>query len=206
MSLADLDGRIDLILDAGPTRLGARIDDRRLPRRRAAPAAPGAIAREAIEAALGRRARRARAARRATRRSRRACSPPITRRAPRLRLEAREAARSEAALDFGGALARQRTPARGSICRRPAISPRRRPISSRYLRALDAFGLRASSRSRRFRQRGLGVAINDRLRRAAAPRDGILGRASAPQAACKFASDRAFSATTLRLQRHPERQ
>ena len=39
--LADLDGRIDAVLDGGATQVGRRIDHRRLPRRRAAPAAPG---------------------------------------------------------------------------------------------------------------------------------------------------------------------
>ena len=100
--LADLDGRIEAILDAGPTRLGVELTivaclggSPRLLRH-------GAIPRETIEAALGRALRVGDATSGAA-----PLAPGLlaSHYAPRasLRLEARDAGPDEAALDFGGA-------------------------------------------------------------------------------------------------------
>ena len=148
-----------------------RIDDRRLPRRRAAPAAPRRALRGERDRGGARPARwLAPEPRRATRRSRRACSPRIMRRAPRLRLRGAR----------GGALSRRRSISRGALAdqrRRRAA----RSVAARRSRRSRRQSLRLSARARRRRarrviavapipERGLGVAINDRLRRAAAPR------------------------------------
>jgi L-threonylcarbamoyladenylate synthase len=165
--LADLNGRIDLILDAGPTDVGvestivACLDGApRLLRH-------GAIPREAIEAILGRPLAEHRAA---------PGDAPLapgllaSHYAPRasVRLGAREAAPFEAALDFGGAL---RASAAGA---RLDLSPNADLVEAAahlfaYLRALDGAGLSAIAVAP-IPADGLGAAINDRLRRAAAPR------------------------------------
>jgi L-threonylcarbamoyladenylate synthase len=167
--LADLDGRIDLILDAGPCALGlestivACLDDApRLLR-------PGAIAREDIEAALGRKLI--------------VSSPDATPISPgalashyapkaALRLDARAAPDAAAALDFGGQFA----PGPG---KRLDLSPGSDVKEAAanlfaYLRALDATDASLIVVAS-VPDRGLGAAINDRLRRAAAPRP-VAGR------------------------------
>ena len=174
MSLADLDGRIDAVLDGGPTAGRRRIDDRRLPRRRAAPAAAG---RRPARGASRRCSATARCRGRGWRcgaRWRRACSPRTTRRAPRVRLDADAAARRA----------------------RPGSASGRTPADART----GALNLSADGRSRRggreplrhaaparrdrcatiavapIPAEGLGEAINDRLR---APRRG--GRPRGPR-------------------------
>jgi L-threonylcarbamoyladenylate synthase len=164
---ADLDGRIDLILDAGPTQVGlestivACLDGPpRLLRH-------GAITREAIEEIIGGPLAAHGAA---------SGEAPIapgllaSHYAPRaaVRLEARDASRSEAALDFGGAL---KTSAAGA---RLDLSPSGDFVEAAanlfaYLRALDVAGVSAIAVAP-IPEAGLGAAINDRLRRAAAPR------------------------------------
>ncbi len=165
--LADLDGRIDAVIDAGPCRHGlestivACLGD--------APALlrPGALPREAIEAALGRPL----------------ASPVMDADAPAspgrlashyaphkpLRLAAKTVAPDEAALDFGGSLAR--FPARARL----DLSPHGDLVKAAanlfaHLRALDRTGAAAIAVAP-IPNGGLGLAINDRLRRAAAPRD-----------------------------------
>ena len=129
---------------------------------------PGAITREAIEAALGRAVAGSAAGEAA----------PIApgRLALALRAARRAAARGartraadEAALDFAGALSGSAAPRRASIFRPPATSSRRRRNLFAYLRALDAAGAPRIAVAP-IPERGLGAAINDRLRRAAAPR------------------------------------
>jgi L-threonylcarbamoyladenylate synthase len=164
--LADLDERIDLILDGGPTSLGVESTilaclggPPRLLRH-------GAIPREAIEAALGFAIGAHETA---------AGAAPIApgllaaHYAPRarLRLEAREAGADEAVLDFGGSLA-------GAAGVRLDLSPTADLAEAGarlfgHLRALDASGA-ATIAVAPIPTHGLGAAINDRLRRAAAPR------------------------------------
>jgi len=161
--LADLDGRVDLILDAGPCPLGVEStvvaclpDGVRLLR-------PGATPREDIEAALGAKLREA---------GDDAPASPgalASHYAPRatLRLDAQAAKNGDAALDFAGKLA-------GSPRLRLDLSPRGDLTEAAanlfaHLRALDASGA-ACIWVAPIPRNGLGEAINDRLRRAAAPR------------------------------------
>ncbi|MGD0763092.1 MAG: L-threonylcarbamoyladenylate synthase [Roseiarcus sp.] len=165
---ADLNGRIDWILDAGPTPLGLESTivaclggTPRLLR-------PGAIARERIEAELD----VALADEPASDAGAAPLAPGLLKShyAPlaALRLAAREASSEEAALDFGGVLAA--SPARARL----DLSPSRDLDEAAanlfaHLRALDATGA-ATIAVAPIPERGLGAAINDRLRRAAAPR------------------------------------
>jgi L-threonylcarbamoyladenylate synthase len=167
---ADLDGRIDWILDAGPTPLGLESTivaclggTPRLLR-------PGAIARERIEAELGFAV--------ASDASRGAGDAPIapgrlkSHYAPRasLRLAAIEAASDEAALDFGGALSSSPARTRLDLSRVRDLDEAAANLFA-HLRALDATGTPRIAVAP-IPESGLGSAINDRLRRAAAPRDG----------------------------------
>jgi L-threonylcarbamoyladenylate synthase len=161
--LADLDGRIELILDAGPCPLGVEStvlaclpDGVRLLR-------PGAVPREEIEAALGARLLEAGADAKA--------SPGTlaSHYAPRaaLRLDAETAGDDEAVLDFAGRLSHARGP-------RLDLSPSgdlRQAAAHLFahLRALDDSGASCIAVAP-LPLMGLGEAINDRLRRAAAPR------------------------------------
>jgi L-threonylcarbamoyladenylate synthase len=90
--------------------------------------------------------------------------------APRavLRLSARDAASEEAALDFGGALASSRAPARLDLSPAGDLDEAAAHLFA-HLRALDATGA-AIIAVAPIPEHGLGAAINDRLRRAAAPR------------------------------------
>jgi L-threonylcarbamoyladenylate synthase len=167
---ADLQGRVDWILDDGASPLGlestivACLDGAvRLLR-------PGAISREALETALGE-------AISATRPLGAATNAPVapglsaSHYAPRarLRLDATGAGEGEAALDFGGILG-------GAASMRLDLSAAGdlEEAAARlfaHLRALDAAGA-ATIAVAPIPERGLGAAINDRLRRAAAPRPG----------------------------------
>jgi L-threonylcarbamoyladenylate synthase len=164
---ADLDGRIDIILDAGPTQAGLESTiiaclggPPRLLRL-------GAIAREEIEAVLGfsilDEARDDEAAPRAP-------GMLVSHYAPRatLRLEAREAAPEEAALDFAGAFLRSGAAARLDLSPSGDLTEAAANLFA-YLRALDQSGARTIAVAP-IPRHGLGAAINDRLRRAAAPR------------------------------------
>ena len=168
---ADLNGRIDWILDAGPTPLGLESTivaclggTPRLLR-------PGAIARERIEAELG----VAIAGDAASGAGDAPVAPGLLKShyAPRaaLRLAARDASSEEAALDFGGVLAA--SPARARLDLSPARDLDEAAANLfAHLRALDATGAPTIAVAP-IPERGLGAAINDRLRRAAAPRDGL---------------------------------
>lgn len=165
---ADLDGRIDWILDGGPTALGLESTivaclggPPRLLR-------PGALARERIEAELGFAL--------ADETPREAGGGPIapglltSHYAPRaaIRLEAKRTEPGEAALDFGGALAAGPARARLDLSPTGDLDEAAANLFA-HLRALDATGASVIAVAP-IPRRGLGAAINDRLRRAAAPR------------------------------------
>ncbi len=164
--LADLDGRIDWIVAAGPSLHG--LESTIVGCLGAGPTLlrPGAITREAIEAALG---------------APLASTTPIeatpnapgrleSHYAPRadLRLDARDAAADEAALDFAGALAPSAAHPRLDLSPSGDLVEAASNLFS-HLRALDAADAPVIAVAP-IPQRGLGAAINDRLRRAAAPR------------------------------------
>jgi L-threonylcarbamoyladenylate synthase len=164
--LADLDGRVDWILDAGPSRHGlestivACLGDRPQLLR------PGAITRESIEAALGSPIDSVSA----TRTAPNAPGQLASHYAPNadLRLEAADADADEAALDFCGALSLSAAKAHLDLSPSGDLVEAASHLFS-YLRALDGAGP-ARIAVAPIPQHGLGAAINDRLRRAAAPR------------------------------------
>jgi L-threonylcarbamoyladenylate synthase len=164
---ADLDGRIDLILDAGPTSLG--LESTIVACLGGAPQLlrHGAIPQEAIEAVLGRGLDAHDPAPGAA-----PLAPGLlaSHYAPRagLRLEAREAAPFEAALDFGGVLRASAAAARLDLSPTADLGEAAANLFA-HLRALDASGAPTIAVAP-IPATGLGAAINDRLRRAAAPR------------------------------------
>jgi L-threonylcarbamoyladenylate synthase len=166
--VADLDGRVDWILDGGPCRYGLESTIVEVAADRTRLLRPGAIAREAIEAVLGSPIEQAGGSRTAPT----APGQLASHYAPNadLRLSAADARADEAALDFGGLLAGSAASARLDL------SPSRDLVEAAshlfsYLRALDAGGA-ARIAVAPIPDHGLGAAINDRLRRAAAPRRG----------------------------------
>lgn len=163
---ADLDGRVDLILDAGPCRHGLESTIVACLGPRPELLRPGAVTREKIEAALGSSID----TRSATRTAPNAPGQLASHYAPKaeLRLGAASVSADEAALDFAGALEG------GSPRARLDLSPAGDLVEAAshlfsYLRALDASGA-ARIAVAPIPAHGLGAAINDRLRRAAAPR------------------------------------
>lgn len=168
--MADLAGRIDLIVDGGPTPVGVEstiVDCTGKPLLLRS----GGIAREAIARALGQDVPDA------------ALIPgDIPRPAPgmltshyapraRLRLDARHVEPGEALLTFGPSL----PPGADRACRILHLSERGDPIEAAanlfgHLRELDATGATRIA-VMPVPPQGLGEAINDRLCRAAAPRD-----------------------------------
>jgi L-threonylcarbamoyladenylate synthase len=165
--VADLDGRIDAVLDAGPTRLGlestivACLDGTPTLLRH------GAIPREAIEAALGFALRVHVADAGPAPLAPGLLASHYAPRAP-LRLEARAAGADEAALDFGGALRASAALARLDLSPTADLAEAAANLFG-HLRALDALGP-ARIAVAPIPGEGLGAAINDRLKRAAAPR------------------------------------
>ncbi len=162
----DLAGRVDMIIDGG--RAAAGLESTIVSFCGPAPALlrPGAIPREKIEKLLGRRLEAPADAKIA--------APGMTAShyAPdaRLRLEAHELLEGEGALDFGGRLTLQAPP--GAIVL--DLSPKGDLVEAAanlfaFLRELDARGV-TNVAVAHIPERGLGEAINDRLRRAAAPR------------------------------------
>jgi L-threonylcarbamoyladenylate synthase len=161
--LADLRGRIDMLIDAGPCAVGvestivACVGAPTLLR-------PGGLARAEIERVLGRALTAPEYAAQAPQ----APGMLASHYAPkaRLRLDAQDAREGEALLAFG--------PARPSAVLTLNLSPRGDPVEAAanlfaHLRALDAAGAKTIA-VMRVPQDGLGEAINDRLKRAAAPR------------------------------------
>jgi L-threonylcarbamoyladenylate synthase len=163
---AELDGRIDWILDAGPTPLG--VESTIVACLGGAPRLlrPGALARERIEATLGLTLAAAEPDDGAPLAPGMLASHYAPR--ARLRLEARDTQAGEAALDFAGALAHSGAPTRLDLSPHGDLDEAAANLFA-YLRALDAGGARLIAVAP-IPERGLGVAINDRLRRAAAPR------------------------------------
>jgi L-threonylcarbamoyladenylate synthase len=164
--VADLDGRVDWILDGGPCRYGLESTIVEIVAGRPRLLRPGAIAREAIESALGTPIE-------STAGSQTAPSAPgqlHSHYAPSadLRLGAADAHADEAALDFGGVLKESAAGARLDLSPGGDLVEAAAHLFA-YLRALDAGGA-ARIAVAPIPAHGLGAAINDRLRRAAAPR------------------------------------
>jgi L-threonylcarbamoyladenylate synthase len=162
---ADLQGRVDWILDDGPSPLGLESTIVACLGGTICLLRPGAISREAIAAALGEAIPAAAAI------EARAPTAPgqlASHYAPRarLRLDARSVGEGEAALDFGGVLAG--AAARLDLSASGDLAEAAAQLFA-HLRALDATGAAAIAVAP-IPERGLGAAINDRLRRAAAPR------------------------------------
>jgi len=161
--LADLDGRIDAVLDAGPTEVGvestivACLADAPVLLR------PGGLPREAIEAVIGRPL--AAPAGEAT------IAPGMlaSHYAPNaaIRLDARDVSPGEALLAFGP----DALPGAGRILNLSPSGDLAEAAANLFghLRALDASGASGIAVMRIPRE-GLGEAIRDRLARAAAPR------------------------------------
>ena len=166
--LADLDGRIDWVLDAGPSLHG--VESTIVACLEAGPTLlrPGAVSREALEAALGRPLAQAAPARAGPQAPGQLASHYAPR--ARLRLDAGAVAGDEAALDFGGALAGAASLARLDLSPSGDLVEAAANLFA-FLRALDEIGA-ASIAVAPVPAQGLGAAINDRLRRAAAPRNG----------------------------------
>jgi L-threonylcarbamoyladenylate synthase len=161
--LASLGGRVSLILDGGPCPVGLESTVVELGAERPRLLRPGGVTREALEAVIGPIAQ---------------VDPdgPIvspgqleSHYAPRLplRLEALDAAADEAFLAFGRA-PETNAAATMNLSETGDLAEAAAGLFA-ALRALDRPGLRAIA-VMPVPERGLGAAINDRLRRAAAPR------------------------------------
>ena len=164
--VADLEGRVDWILDGGPCRYGLKstivgclAGPPQLLR-------AGAITREAIESVLGSPIDLTRPALTVPN----APGQLASHYAPNaeLRLGAAAASADEAALDFGGSLKRGASGARLDLSPSGDLVEAASRLFS-YLRALDASGA-VQIAVAPIPEHGLGAAINDRLRRAAVPR------------------------------------
>jgi L-threonylcarbamoyladenylate synthase len=164
---ADLEGRVDWILDDGPSPLGLESTIVACVRGTVRLLRPGAISREALEAALG----EAIPAEAGTD-SRAPTSPGqlASHYAPRarLRLDATDVREGEAALDLGAMLAGAAAVRRLDLSASGDLEEAAGHLFA-HLRALDATGAETIAVAP-IPERGLGAAINDRLRRAAAPR------------------------------------
>jgi L-threonylcarbamoyladenylate synthase len=165
--VADLDGRVDWILDGGPCRHGLESTIIGCLAGRPQLLRAGAITREAIESVLGSPID-------STSWMRTAPNAPgqlASHYAPNaeLRLGAAITSADEAALDFGGSLKRGASSARLDLSPSGDLVEAASHLFS-YLRALDAAGA-ARIAVASIPEHGLGAAINDRLRRAAAPRN-----------------------------------
>jgi L-threonylcarbamoyladenylate synthase len=163
---ADLDGRIDWILDGGPCRFGLESTIIEVVRDRIILLRPGAIAREAIESALGAPVELGAGSQDRPNAPGRLASHYAP--GAELRLGAADARADEAALDFGGRLKQSAARARLDLSPTGDLVEAAANLFS-HLRALDA-GRAARIAVAPIPSHGLGAAINDRLRRAAAPR------------------------------------
>jgi L-threonylcarbamoyladenylate synthase len=163
--LADLDGRIDLVLDAGPVEVGIESTVLDLSRRDAAQILrPGGITRDAIEAVIGRLPEAEAPVAEPLR------SPGLLARhyAPRtpMRLDAITVEADEALLAFGP----EPLPGAAAVLNLSPAADLEEAAHNLYamLRALDAKGARRIA-VMRLPGAGLGEALADRLRRAATP-------------------------------------
>ncbi|HZZ25109.1 MAG TPA: L-threonylcarbamoyladenylate synthase [Roseiarcus sp.] len=164
--VADLDGRVDWILDGGPCRHGLESTIVACLGGRPQLLRPGAITRETIESVLGSPID-------STSTEGVAPNAPgqlASHYAPNaeLLLGAASVLPDEAALDFGGALKGDAASARLDLSPSGDLVEAASHLFS-YLRVLDAAGA-ARIAVAPIPEHGLGAAINDRLRRAAAPR------------------------------------
>jgi L-threonylcarbamoyladenylate synthase len=162
----DLDGRVDWILDGGPCRHGVESTIVACFGGRPELLRPGAITREAIQSVFGSPIDSISVGRTTPN----APGQLASHYAPEaeLRLGATGASEDEAALDFGRSL-------KGVASVRLDLSPSGDLVEAAshlfsYLRALDAGGAKRIAVAL-IPEYGLGAAINDRLRRAAAPRE-----------------------------------
>ena len=159
--LADLDGRIDAVLDGGACPVGVESTILALLDGPARLLRPGGILRAQLESVLGEKLAGAEEA------TDKPLAPGLlaSHYAPRaaVRMEAETLAPDETGLDFGGRLgaARDLSPS-GDLTEAAANL-------FTFLRAMDANGARKIAVAP-IPNEGLGEAINDRLRRAAAPR------------------------------------
>ncbi|HXX52458.1 MAG TPA: L-threonylcarbamoyladenylate synthase [Xanthobacteraceae bacterium] len=168
--LADLGGRIDLVVDGGATQLGI---ESTIVACLGAPVLlrPGGVPRQAIERVLQQKLREAPDIGAASD-APRAPGMLASHYAPRtpLRLDVKRLEPGEALLAFGPSLAAgaERAAKVLNLSARGDLSEAAANLFS-HLRALDAAGARAIA-AMPIPREGLGEAINDRLRRAAAPR------------------------------------
>jgi L-threonylcarbamoyladenylate synthase len=160
----DLDGLIDCVLDAGPTQVGLESTIVSCRDGEVALLRPGGVPREAIEALLGRTLAEPAPDAAAPRAPGRLLSHYAPR--SRVRLDARHLEADEAGLDFAGQL--------GPAAQVLDLSPGGDLLEAaanlfHHLRALDRYGAETIAVAP-IPDMGLGEAINDRLRRAAADR------------------------------------
>ncbi len=164
---AEFGSDVALILDGGPCRIGVESSVVDLTGARARLLRPGGIDKAAIEAVLGERLMRARAPVGIA--ARRSPGQLASHYAPRakLRLNAKAPRETEAFLAFG----KPPPEASGAILDLSASRDLGEAAANLFamLRALDTRGTRAIAVAP-IPKRGLGLAINDRLARAAAPR------------------------------------
>ena len=165
--VAELDGRVDWILDGGCCRFGLESTIVACLSSRPQLLRPGAITREELESALGSSLDSGSAPRTTPNAPGQLASHYAPRAA--LRLDAASASSDEAVLDFGSSLND------GGAAPRLDLSPSGDLIEAAshlfsYMRALDAGGATRIAVAP-IPDHGLGAAINDRLRRAAAPRN-----------------------------------
>ena len=165
--VADLDGRVDWILDGGPCRYGLESTIVACLGSLPQSLRPGAITREAIESTLGSPVDSSSVPRTAPN----APGQLASHYAPRaeLRLNAASASSDEAVLDFGDSLSDVVARSRLDLSPSGDLIEAAAHLFS-YLRALDAAGATRIAVAP-IPEQGLGAAINDRLRRAAAPRN-----------------------------------
>lgn len=165
--MGDLDGRVDLVVDGGPCAVGVESTivsclggDVRILR-------PGGVSREEIERVLGEPVASA-----APHDAHAPVAPGMlaSHYAPRaaVRLDAAHARQDEAVLDFAGQLEGSPGAARLDLSPAGDLAEAAANLFA-FLRRLDATGARAIAVAP-VPANGLGEAINDRLRRAAAPR------------------------------------
>jgi L-threonylcarbamoyladenylate synthase len=167
-----LGGRIDAILDSGPCAVGVESTVLDLTGSVAFLLRPGGATIDAIEAVIGPVQRGLSLAKARASRTLRSPGLLVSHYAPRLsvRLDAAEVAADEALLAFGPAL-----PGAGGVYQLSEAADLVEAAARLFdgLRTLDGLALRGIA-AMAIPHAGLGLAINDRLERAAAPRDGGL--------------------------------